>query len=221
MVGPVPHPILPPAELYRGVCRPLEAITDDFLVSTLVPGTKEVNEQGELVVADGNEYGVYMTDNRSMAEAAYSQPLHAQPVEGGLRFRHRGMLQVPERPTVGVLYAISTSGLNVREPKINGPMKGHYNNGFAGREWIADSIPAANYQVLRLTLGPATLSRVEHFPVRNGDLSGALQELHDSAQAYEQRLGVFMMQLSGLDERQRLNEFRVGDLVRAHTVIRI
>ncbi|OGH80369.1 MAG: hypothetical protein A3I29_00410 [Candidatus Magasanikbacteria bacterium RIFCSPLOWO2_02_FULL_44_11] len=55
-------------------------------------------------------------------------------------------------PSCGVIYEINTEGLTIREPEIAPVWKGHYNNGFEGKEWIADTIPQEFYKIKKLIL---------------------------------------------------------------------
>jgi hypothetical protein len=159
-----------PETLYRGITIPAAAVTEEIFTGEIHPGEEPIiNEHGEKVVADGNEYGVYMSDNAHMSEVAYATPRRGDSVPDSPKFNWKGASQsTVTTPRVGVLYEIDASDLDVRKPKITHNLEGHYNNGFQGDEWIADSIPAGSHKVTKLTLGPDTLHEAREFPLDGG-----------------------------------------------------
>ena len=62
-----------PKVLYRGVTISYDLLKDfHFDGYPLVPPNEpKIDAQGRKTVGDGNEYGVYMTDNFAMADYAY------------------------------------------------------------------------------------------------------------------------------------------------------
>ena len=152
-----------PKVLYRGVTISYDLLKDfHFDGHPLVPPHEpKIDAQGRKTVGDGNEYGVYMTDNLSMVEIAYGRP-----TTGGTpllkRFDERDDISMPE---VGIIYEINTDGLDIREPWISSQLRGHYNNGFEGKEWIADEIPEANYSIKKVSIGADLIHDEEIIPV--------------------------------------------------------
>jgi hypothetical protein len=144
-----------PDNLYRGVVMPLAGIDTINDVDSIKPyHPPKYDENGMPVVGDGNEYGVYMSDNERMVDDVYSNPGQGDgdTIEGVKPF---GYVKTNLRsPALGVKYEISPDGLDIREPHITPVLKGHYNNGFGGREWIADEIPAGKYRVASIKVGP-------------------------------------------------------------------
>ncbi len=147
----------PPNQLYRGVTLPVTALHDGFLSQPLQVGYEaKTDAEGRKTAFDGNEFGIYMSDNRHMVEQAYANP--------------RNGIAVPELPhvtvpKVGVLYEINPAGLDVRKPWITSYLQGVYNNGFVGDEWITDHVPAENYQIKNFKLGRDLLHREKDYPV--------------------------------------------------------
>ena len=117
-----------------------------------------IDQYGRKTVTDGNEYGVYMSDNLSMVTSAYGDLHHdGIPIHNNLSiYNERIMI-----PSIAVIYQINTDGLDVRKPFISDQLKGHYNNGFQGDEWIADIIPANNYALYRVRIGADILHDAE------------------------------------------------------------
>src|SRR6185369_6233412 len=77
-----------PDTLHRGVKLPYDEFSPDALSSDLLPGSDGVDENGNRVVLDGNEYGVYMSTNPQVARL-YSSPQHGDPVPGAPEFSWR------------------------------------------------------------------------------------------------------------------------------------
>lgn len=117
-----------------------------------------IDQYGRKTVTDGNEYGVYMSDNLSMVTSAYGDLHHdGIPIHNNLSiYSERIMI-----PSVAVIYQINTNGLDIRKPFISEQLKGHYNNGFQGDEWIADIVPANNYTLYRVRIGADILHEAE------------------------------------------------------------
>lgn len=162
-------PTPPPNTLYRGIVVPMEAASAEALQADLTPGSLPcIDEHGRLTVTDGNEYGVYMSDNDHMAEMAYATPRRGDRLPDSPLFNWRGGSQsAVDVPRLGVLYQIDTAGIAVRKPFITDHLNGVYNNGFEGDEWIADSIPADNHQIVKLKLGPDMLHPAESFSIED------------------------------------------------------
>jgi hypothetical protein len=160
-----PQPL--PDTLYRGITLPIDHVHESLLTNDIRPGEEPyTNEQGRKTVADGNEYGVYMTDNAHMSEVAYATPRHGTTMPDSPSFNWKGSSQSRvQMPRVGVMYEINTEGLDARSPFIKDSLRGHYNNGFGGDEYIADSVPAANHRVTKLKIGSDILHEARDIEV--------------------------------------------------------
>ena len=161
-----------PPILYRGVKIRYELLKNyEFIGKEMKPPyPPQFYEQGRKVVGDGNEYGVYMTDYDIVARDAYAAVSinDGTPLNSTVMFgydRSRTML-----PSVGIVYKINTNGLDVHIPRITSYLKGHYNNGMGGDEWIAESVPAENYSIDTVELGEDTLHKSEMLDVTNIEL---------------------------------------------------
>ena len=104
-----------------------------------------IDSKGRKTVTDGNEYGVYMTDNKQMAFDVYGFPHRTSiEIEPGLTLAPGTRVELP---LVGIVYEIDTTNLDIRQPWMTEQLHGVANNGFAGNEWVADSIPKSNYKI--------------------------------------------------------------------------
>ena len=149
-----------PSVLYRGLKVDYNSLQNfEFSgVDLKVNYVPIIDQYGRKTVTDGNEYGVYMSDNLSMVTSAYGDLHHdGIPIHNNLSiYNERIMI-----PSIAVIYQINTDGLDVRKPFISDQLKGHYNNGFQGDEWIADIIPANNYALYRVRIGADILHDAE------------------------------------------------------------
>ena len=160
-----------PQYLYRGIKLNYELLQQLQLYGIEIKPHYEplIDKFGRKTVSDGNEYGVYMTDNITMAQQAYGS---VRMVDGTI-IRKDLRLNVSDRPTplsipaVGIVYKINTAGIDVHKPWISSQLTGHYNNGFQGDEWIAPSIPPSNYSVVEATIGPDWLHDAQKINVSN------------------------------------------------------
>lgn len=149
-----------PSVLYRGLKVDYNSLQNfEFSgVDLKVNYAPIIDQYGRKTVTDGNEHGVYMSDNLSMVTSAYGDLHHdGIPIHNNLSiYNERIMI-----PSIAVIYQINTDGLDVRKPFISDQLKGHYNNGFQGDEWIADIIPANNYALYRVRIGADILHDAE------------------------------------------------------------
>lgn len=207
-----------PTLLYRGLKElDPELLTPEFFNQTLHPGSDRTNEAGERVVHDGNEYGVYMTDNEHMALPSYAMSRHGKVVPEVPAFTHRGYGEQLRYPTAGVLLAITTAkGLQVRKPKITPVLRDVYNNGFAGNEWIADEIAAEHYRPVALSLGGGTIGRDIHWAVE-GDAPSALATFQERYAGWKARTDALGEAITALPEGKRRSGLAVGRLIQEHS----
>lgn len=149
-----------PSVLYRGIKVNYNSLQNFKFsgVDLKVNYAPIIDQHGRKTVTDGNEYGVYMSDNLNMVTSAYGELHHdGLPIYNNLSiYNERIMI-----PSVAVIYQISTEGLDVRKPFISDQLKGHYNNGFQGDEWITDFVPADNYTLYRVRIGSDILHDAE------------------------------------------------------------
>lgn len=196
---------LKPEKLYRAFTVSVSDLNTDLFEKPLIPGSGADTEHS--VMKDGNELGVYMTTNEMMANRAYA---YSKDTIKCSRFNSGyGLVNFVELPRCGITVEVDTAGLSVRRPKISSQLMGHYNNGFAGDEWIADEVPASRYKVTRFTLSTHSndSSRVVREVTDNDDLRQAVQEMKT---LYAEKLSIaqkFIEFLETLDDKTRLNEF--------------
>ncbi len=134
-----------PERLFRGIVVDPETLSPETFQQVMQP--TEVIKQGV------NEPGVYMSDNLEMVKSTGYSAGSFGGVQTPQYDMGRGVRNGVDLPGCGVILEIDTEGLAVREPHIAPVYKGHYNNGFVGKEWIADVIPPSKYHVKMLTLG--------------------------------------------------------------------
>jgi len=144
-----------PKFLYRGVIvnEAMMKTKPVFGIDLTPPNPPRYNEKGQKTVGDGNEYGLYMTDNRNMATEAYGcvKMSNGTPLNKNIQITER-RIEVAI-PAVGIVYKISTDNLDIRKPWITNHLRAHYNNGYEGDEWIADKIPLSNYEIDKVVIG--------------------------------------------------------------------
>ena len=157
-----------PSVLYRGIKVNYNSLQNFKFsgVDLKVNYAPIIDQYGRKTVTDGNEYGVYMSDNLHMVTSAYGDLHHdGLPIYNNLSiYNERIMI-----PSVAVIYQISTEGLDVRKPFISDQLKGHYNNGFQGDEWITDFVPADNYTLYRVRIGSDILHDAENIDLSKTD----------------------------------------------------
>jgi hypothetical protein len=160
-----------PEKLYRGVVITPELLQATDYGAVLVPPNEPIyDEEGRKCVGDGNEYGVYMTDYLEMARSAYGNPDgHTKGFVGDKGYFSMRMGVLNGIPQIGIIYEIDTQDLDYRKPWINPKLRGHYNNGFVGDEYIADEIPAKNYRVIEAVIGSDFLHKEKRLTVEDID----------------------------------------------------
>lgn len=192
-----------PLYLYRGVIINYETLQSfNFSGVDLVPPYPPViDSQGRKTVGDGNEYGVYMTDHENVARKAYGKVSLSDgtPLNRDIMFGYEKSRTVI--PSVGVVYKIDTNGLDAHIPWITSHLKGHYNNGMGGDEWIAEVVPASNYVVDTVTLGADTLHESEIISVENQE--NLKQVVLDKISQRRERLVLFEKKIESFSERDR------------------
>lgn len=189
-----------PSVLYRGKKVDYNSLQNfKFSGVDLIVGYDPIIDQyGRKTVTDGNEYGVYMSDNLSMVASAYGDLHH-----DGLAI-HNNLTIYNERimiPSVAVIYQISTEGLDIRKPFISDQLKGHYNNGFQGDEWIADLVPADNYSIYQVKIGADILHDAEILDLSKiDDIS---QQVKQELEMRKYRLEIFANAMERMSPMKR------------------
>jgi hypothetical protein len=195
-----------PEKLYRGVVRKhteLDSILEQNDMPMTPPNEPIIDEDGEKYVGDGNEYGVYMTTNENMARAAYGNPrTWTTPLEPRVEIDNERR-EVIGAPRIGVIHEIDTNGVDVRIPKINGPMKGLYNNGFQGDEYIADSIPANNHKIKQFRVGADLLHDGIDIDVDEYGIGVAAEKVRETVERRLGRLSLLTSELTNMTDARR------------------
>lgn len=202
-----------PKYLYRGMHIRYDELKD-FVFSGIdmeLPYEPYIDSQGKETVRDGNEYGIYMSDNPKVAEYAYGNATNNPDgtyIEPRISIGNRGT-EFIKIPAIGVCYKISTQGLDIRKPWISSALQGVYNNGLKGEEWITDKIPAENYEIMSVQIGKDLLHDEQYI-----DLNDTENIKEKTTQILEQRkarLELFAQEMSKIPEQQR-KEFGLGHL---------
>lgn len=159
-----------------------------------------IDKYGRKTVSDGNEYGVYMTDNLSMVMSAYGD-LHNDGIQicNDLKINNRALIV----PSVGIIYQINTDGLEIRKPFITEYLRAHYNNGFQGNEWITDYVPSSNYTLYRVRIGNDFLHDAEDIDLsRVDDIS---EFARHKIEVRKKRLEAFATDMRKIPYSKRIN----------------
>ena len=144
-----------PKDLYRGIVLGYRDFQDVKWYDSDIRVHYEplIDEYGRKIVSDGNEYGVYMSDNLDMVLNAYGNPRSkGTPLENSPQLIISGARSMVNIPSIGIVYHINTDGMDIREPFICDALGGHYNNGFYGKEWIADVVPKGNIEIVNVKI---------------------------------------------------------------------
>lgn len=144
-----------PQFLYRGIVVDEKLLIEKpvFGIDLTPPNPPIYDEKGRKAVRDGNEYGVYMSDYKAVATDVYAAASMSDgtPLNSKVRIGNRAlMISVP---AVGIVYRISTEGLDIHKPWITESLKGVYNNGYKGNEWVVDRVPVSHYTVDKVIVG--------------------------------------------------------------------
>lgn len=203
-----------PQYLYRGVTISYEQLKDfEFSGVTLKPPyPPKIDKEGRKTVGDGNEYGIYMSDNEGVAKKIYAKVTEndGTVVNTDVIFgldHCRTMI-----PAIGVVYKINTDGLDVHIPWISSGLMGLYNNGIDGEEWIAEYIPDENYSIDSIRIGPDTLHEPQVITIENID--GVKEQILNIINKRIERLALFEKKIEAMSkiERLRLDSNKIGIL---------
>jgi hypothetical protein len=139
-----------PKKLYRGfTAHPLDITAEALVLQPLVQGDSKDNTD-----TARNEDGVYMSTNPAMVEASYLHGFSDKRllIEVPQYDSGRGTVPYIQLPSVGIMFEITTTDLDIRPPEMTPELMGVYNNGWEGDEWIADEVPPENHFVIKLVL---------------------------------------------------------------------
>lgn len=188
-----------PNILYRGITLDYNMLQNfRFFGVDLVPaGRAIINEKEEKFDGVGNEYGIYMSDNYHVSVQAYANPQNGLIINRDISYGSNAITI----PKIGVVYQIDTKGLVVREPYICSAMKGHYNNGYIGKEYITDSISADNYKIIKIIIGADLLHDSENIDVV--DIEKTEQIVRQRLEERKKHLEEFVKFLSKMDINKR------------------
>lgn len=191
-----------PETLYRGVVIQYDKLKDfKFYGVDLVPyGEPIIDENGRKLISDGNEFGIYMTDNPIMVSSAYGS-VHGVGTCLSREIKIGRSSEFIAIPDVGICYAINTNGMSVREPWISSVLMGHYNNGFDGHEYITDKIPSQNITVTRIQIGSDYLHEEELIDVT--DIQKAEETTKKKLEDRKKRLVEFLKFAETLPPQKR------------------
>lgn len=212
--------LLKPKVFYRGrTFNNPKTVTAEELLQSMEPGSSREATEEEVarnsavagkVVNDGNEYGIYMSDNDLVGNIyALGGNNSVEVPKHSLGNGQRNRIKLP---TLGVAYIIDGTLIESRLPKISGVLQGVENNGFQGREWISDTVPSGTFGVSRLALNLGANDR-ENIVIELGNskdlqiIEDALKKLRDHYARHEARALAFKEYLEELEPQKRQNEF--------------
>jgi len=204
-----------PETLYRGITLKVDDFEKADFSTTLKPGSDEIDEDGNRVVSDGNEYGVYMSTNPRMVKTAYyGKSKEGIKTESFLRSWSWGNETYIPLPSVGILFEIKTEGLDVREPQFKKTLKGVANNGFEGKEYVVEEIPTSNFKVKELCLSSevydkeAIIYKIE----TEKDFENAKKDILTRYKEKKSQMLRFRDEIANLPKEQRRNPRIVGSI---------
>ncbi len=186
-----------PEKLYRGVKLDYNMLKNfKFSGYDMKPPNEPlIDEQGRKTVGDGNEYGVYMSDNRRMVEDAYGRLEITDGTAIDKKIVVGSREDLIKIPAVGIIYEIESKGIeNLHIPWITEVLKSHYNNGFSGDEWIAEIIPKQNYRIDKIKIGEDLLHDEEN--IDTTDMVKAEEETKKVIEERKARLEKLAKELS-------------------------
>lgn len=153
-----------PTTLYRGIVLAYQDFLDFQLIGKdmVMHYSPLYDNEERKTVRDGNEYGIYMSDNRQMVLDVYSNSRST----GNLLTNTKIGLDPITIPAIGIAYQIDTRNVVIRKPRLY-KFESLNNNGYIGDEWIADRIPSDSYQIIRVRIGSDYLHPSEDIDVTN------------------------------------------------------
>lgn len=202
-----------PSELFRGISVPASGLTLDQLTGPLVPGSRVEQPDGTLTVADGNPYGVYMSTNRNMVQAAYADPRYHKVMPGFEGVMYGYQRSMITEPNIGLLFRIDPTGLDIKQPKITNYLMAVANNGFEGREWITDFVPKRHVTPETVKFDHDQFHRSRIIKVDQEQLEVLLQDIRDETQARNEKMRKLGEELLGMTPKERLSSRKVDKVI--------
>lgn len=149
-----------PSTLYRGMKFDDKTFLHYSLNNGLTMPPQHKNDKGEIVISDGQEYGLYLSDTKDLVDIYAGKK--DQSTMGGRQIsdiilgqNHRLCM-----PQIGVIYEVDTEGLNIRKPHLT-IFAGHQNG--IGSEYISDTdIPCSNTKIESLYVSADFLHDEQH-----------------------------------------------------------
>lgn len=190
--------------LYRGIVLNYP-LPPDFKFSKVPikpPYPPKIDQNGRKTVADGNEYGVYMSDYKEVAVIYGTPKLESGTIIDKELFYSNTPVNYLTIPAIGIIYEINTKNLDVHKPWITRYLKGHYNNGFAGNEWVTEQIPKENYKVISVEIGPDSLHESEKVDL--SDLTKVPEIITKKIESRKKRIYEFKKYLQSLTRQKRI-----------------
>lgn len=186
-----------PNYLYKGVVIDYQTLKNYhfFGIELTPPYEPLIDSNGRKVVGDGNEYGIYMSDNLKVARDYYgnSNTMHRNTTLVGSPTIGNNPGQTLSIPSVGIVYKINSRGINAHRPWITSYLKALENNGTEGREFIAEVIPPQNYNVVNIMIGRDFLHDEEFVECTN--ISLAEKQTKEKMEMRKYRLELFANEL--------------------------
>lgn len=194
-----------PDVLYRGlIVKYPELENYNFTGIDIVPhGEAIIDENGRELIGDGNEYGVYMTDYKEVASEAYGnvQINDGTPLNNEVTYGYEKKKVV--LPAIGVVYEIDTKGIDAHKPWVTDYLKGHYNNGYKGDEYVTKRIPKENYKISSIKIGKDNLHDEEYININES--TNIKEEINEVITKRAKRLKEFEYALEQLKPKQRFS----------------
>ncbi len=196
-----------PKILFRSFSVDPECLSLEFLKQALVPGS--IREGDSTKIEDENEKGVYMSTNERVAEIYAHTKVPSACVKVPQCKLGGSVTNVINLPVCGILVEIGTDGLPVRRPRITATLQGHYNNGFQGEEWIADSVPRENFRIKKFFLSKG-FGNSESFDVSgmsDDEVSGVIDSIQKKFENEKREAMALKRFIESLPERERYDPF--------------
>jgi len=203
-----------PKKLYRGFSIDISDLDEIIFKETLVPINSFSSNQTENQAE--NEVGVYMSTNPSVSDFYAIGP--TPKIFTKEYYTVHARQSFIDLPSFGILLEIDTDGLDVRIPKICSAMRGHYNNGFIGDEYIADKIPSDFYHPIKFIIANSHYDSRKVTITFNGaddkELKEAISKAKETYETIRFELQKKADIINSLTDNERKDFFLVGKILR-------
>lgn len=196
-----------PEVLFRAFSVSAEDLSLELLKNTLVPGS--VRKDDSTKIGDGNELGVYMSTNESVADIYAHTRVSGAYVRVPQCKLNGSVTNILNLPVCGVLVEIRTKNLSIRRPKISPTLHGHYNNGFQGEELIADAVPKENFRIKKLFLskGFRDSEVFDVLEMSDDEIREIIDSIKKKFDQEKTRANLFKSFIESLPEKDRYHPF--------------